>query len=65
MFFGSLFAAFATQYFTPYHVFSFTAIIALVITYSGFIANEELETNEFATMRDPLELELLDRSQDG
>ena len=65
IFVGSLSAAFATQYLTPYHIFSFTAVLALAITYSGFIANEELETNEFATMRDPLELELLDQSQDG
>lgn len=65
IFVGSLSAAFATEYLTPYHIFSFTALLALVITYSGFIANEELETNEFATMRDPLELELRDRSEGG
>ena len=59
---GSLFAAFATQFFTPYHVFFLSSLLSCLVTYSGLMANDELETNEYATMRDPLELEELDNS---
>lgn len=57
IFFGCAFAAIATEYYTPYYIFFFCTVMSVLITLSSFIISDDIETNEYAQMRDPVEIE--------
>ena len=53
---GGVASGIGTEYFTPYHLFFFNFIIAALITIAGCFTSKELETNKYATMKDPQEM---------
>lgn len=54
---GSGLAAFMTEYYTPYHLFLFCALMSVMVTISGVCVHDDIETNEFAQMKDPIEIQ--------
>ena len=57
VFFGCAYGAFATEYYTAYYIFFLCTLMSFLITFSGFMVSDNIETNEYAQMRDPVEIE--------
>ena len=56
-FMGSGLAAYVTEYYTPYHLFVFSAFMSMMVTISGMCVHDDIETNEYASMKDPIEIQ--------
>ena len=48
--FGSIIVAIATEYYNPFVVFKIGALLTLMVTITGCMLDDQLETNQYARM---------------
>ena len=47
---GAFLSAILNQYYSPFHIFYFSAFVAVTISICGFFLSDEFENNQYALM---------------